>query len=211
MDTIKIDDLPQLFNSVSEIMSKNADRLCEMDANMGDGDLGLTMKKGFGALPEIISSLDEPDFGKKLTKAGMKMSSVVPSTMGTLMSSGIMSGGKKLIGKDGMDGKGLALFLRGYAEGIVKRGKCAVGERTVLDAISPAADAAEKAAANGATLCEIAEATVKGADNGVEATKNMVPVYGKAAVFSAKAIGIEDQGAVAGQLVIHGIRNYICK
>ncbi len=66
------------------------------------------------------------------------MASVVPSTMGTLMASGIMSGGKKTAGKEKLDAPGYLLFLQGFAEGIAKRGKCVRGERTVLDAVGEA-------------------------------------------------------------------------
>ena len=210
MEKITIAELTALFDSVAAIMAENADRLCAMDANMGDGDLGLTMKKGFGALPGLIADIDEADMGKRLAKAGMKMSSVVPSTMGTLMSSGVMEGGKRLSGCEAIGPAEFASFLEGYAAGIQKRGKCQRGDRTVLDAIGPAADAAAQAAAQpGATLASVAEAAVRGADEGVIATRDMTPKFGKAAVFAARAAGVEDQGAVAGQLVVRGLANYI--
>ena len=210
MEKITIAELTALFDSVAAIMAENADRLCAMDANMGDGDLGLTMKKGFGALPGLIADIDEADLGKRLAKAGMKMSSVVPSTMGTLMSSGVMEGGKRLSGCEAIGPAEFASFLEGYAAGIQKRGKCQRGDRTVLDAIGPAADAAAQAAAQpGATLASVAEAAVRGADEGVTATRDMTPKFGKAAVFAARAAGVEDQGAVAGQLVVRGLANYI--
>lgn len=212
MEKITIAELTALFDSVAAIMAENADRLCAMDANMGDGDLGLTMKKGFGALPGLIADIDEADLGKRLAKAGMKMSSVVPSTMGTLMSSGVMEGGKRLSGCEAIGPAEFASFLEGYAAGIQKRGKCQRGDRTVLDAIGPAADAAAQAAAQpGATLASVAEAAVRGADEGVTATRDMTPKFGKAAVFAARAAGVEDQGAVAGQLVVRGLANYICE
>ena len=97
MERIENAQLPELFEAVAAVMNENADHLCEMDAFMGDGDLGLTMKKGFSALPGILRETDEADIGKRLMKAGMKMTSVVPSTMGTLMGSGIMEGGKALL------------------------------------------------------------------------------------------------------------------
>lgn len=210
MEKITMAELTALFDSVAAIMAENADRLCAMDANMGDGDLGLTMKKGFGALPGLIADIDEADLGKRLAKAGMKMSSVVPSTMGTLMSSGVMEGGKRLSGCEAIGPAEFAGFLEGYAAGIQKRGKCQRGDRTVLDAIGPAADAAAQAAAQpGATLVSVAEAAVRGADEGVIATRDMTPKFGKAAVFAARAAGVEDQGAVAGQLVVRGLANYI--
>lgn len=212
MEKITMAELTALFDSVAAIMAENADRLCAMDANMGDGDLGLTMKKGFGALPGLIADIDEADMGKRLAKAGMKMSSVVPSTMGTLMSSGVMEGGKRLSGCEAIGPAEFASFLEGYAAGIQKRGKCQRGDRTVLDAIGPAADAAAQAAAQpSATLASVAEAAVRGADEGVTATRDMTPKFGKAAVFAARAAGVEDQGAVAGQLVVRGLANYICE
>lgn len=211
MENITIETLPQLFESVAQVMADNAEHLCEMDAKMGDGDLGLTMRKGFAALPDILRELDEPDLGRRLAKAGMKMSSVVPSTMGTLMSSGIMEGGKRLAGKEAVGPQELADFLEGYAAGIQKRGKCQRGDRTVLDSVGAAADAARAAAGqSGATLADVARAALKGAEEGVEATRSMTPKYGKAAVFASQAIGVEDQGAVAGKLMVQGLAQGIC-
>ena len=59
MDRIGKEQVAELFERVGEVMARNAERLCEMDARMGDGDLGLTMKKGFGALPELIRGIEE--------------------------------------------------------------------------------------------------------------------------------------------------------
>ena len=208
MMEIRIEDLKALFTAVAENMAAHAEELGEMDAKMGDGDLGLTMRKGFGALPEIIDAIEEPDLGKKLAKAGMKMTSVVPSTMGTLMGSGLMSGGKAIAGAEKLDAAGLLTFLNGFGEGIAKRGKCARGDRTVLDAICGAVDALQETGAQ--TLPEAAEAALSGAHAGVEATRAMEPKYGKAAVHKAAAVGERDQGACAAMFMIEGIRNYIC-
>lgn len=210
MERIELQALDALFEGVAQIMAENAERLCEMDARMGDGDLGLTMKKGFGALPGLIREIDEPDLGKRLAKAGLKMGSVVPSTMGTLMSSAVLEGGKRLSGCAAIDAKALAAFLGGCAAGIQKRGKCQRGDRTVLDALAPAAEAAEgAAAAEGASLESVIDAAVAGARAGVEATRQMTPRFGKAAVFASRAEGVEDQGAVAGELLVQGLAKYI--
>ena len=195
---ITIDTLPVLFESVAREFEEKKELLCEMDARMGDGDLGLTMSKGYGALPQLIRDQTDPsNIGKTLMKAGMKMSGVVPSTMGTLMSSGIMSGGKALNGKTAIGAPEMAVFLIAFAEGLQKRGKCQPGDRTIYDAMKPAGDRAK----------EKAEAGL--ANAGVAATKEMVPKYGKAAVFAAKAKGTEDQGAVAGRCLIEGLARYI--
>lgn len=210
MDAIRLDDLVGLFESVSAIMTARADELGRMDAAMGDGDLGLTMSKGFAALPPALAGLDDLDVGKRLSKAGMRLSSVVPSTMGTLMASGLLAGGKAVTDRTELDSEGFATFLQAFAAGIAQRGKCTPGDRTVLDALDPAGRAARLAAdESGATLASVADAALEGALRGVEATKALVPKFGKAAVFAAKAAGVPDQGAVAGAYFVEGLREFI--
>ena len=209
MEEILAKEVPDWFKGASNIFAEKKDELCEMDANMGDGDLGLTMSKGFGALPDLIAeNMDENNIGMTLVKAGMKMAAVVPSTMGTLMSSGVMEGGKKLKDKKSIGKQELVDFLEGYAEGIKKRGKCETGERTLLDAIYPAYASAKEALSAEKSLKEIMEAAIDGAKKGVEATKEMQPKYGKAVVFAAKAKGIPDQVAMAGQYLLEGLCRY---
>ena len=206
MTEIRIEDLPELFESIAKVFVEKKDELCAMDANMGDGDLGLTMSKGYSAMPDLIrENTVENNVGKTLFKAGMKMASVVPSTMGTLMASGIMEAGKSLNEKDKIDAKDLAVYFESFAAGIKKRGKCEAGDRTIYDALSAAGDRAKQAANEDGNLLEVANAALKGAEEGVEATKDMLPKFGKAAVFSAKAKGIADQGAVAGYLMVKGV------
>ena len=238
-ERIMWEELPALFQGAADIFREKREELCEMDARMGDGDLGLTMEKGWGALPQLIKEAQVPaDVGKTLVKAGLKMASLVPSTMGTLMAGGLMEGGKALAGKDGIGPEELAAFLEGFAAGIRKRGKCAPGDRTVLDAMDGAARAARQAlqaeagdlaeaaagpeggeqekgngpaaASKGEDTClpRVWEAALAGAREGLEATKRMVPKFGKAAVFSAKALGTADQGAQAGVYLLEGLARY---
>jgi len=208
MDKMGVDEVIAMFESVAEIFAQKKDELCEMDAAMGDGDLGLTMNKGYGELPQLLrDNSAEGDIGKMLAKGGMKMSSVVPSTMGTLMSSGIMGAGKALKGKTELEPADLITFYRAFADGLAKRGKTQLGDRTILDALDAGANAAAEVDPSEGFKA-IAAAAVEGAKQGVEATKDMLPKYGKAAVFSAKAKGIADQGAVAGCYLDTGILNY---
>lgn len=214
MDKILFDQIPDLFASVGNLFIEKKEELCEMDARLGDGDLGLTMSKGYGSLPDIMreeATGAAGDIGKLLMKSGMKMSSLVPSTMGFLMSTGIMEGGKALKGKTEIDAPALAAYLTGFAAGVQKRGKCEQGQRTIYDSILLAAQSADKAAKAGASLQEVITQALDAARSGVEATKNMIPVFGKAAVHAAQCEGVEDQGAVAGYYKILGLHNYICK
>ena len=211
MERITRDDLPGLFGAVAQVMAEQARTLCEMDARMGDGDLGLTMKRGFAALPEALRASDEPDLGKRIAAAAIKMAGIAPSTMGTLMASGLMRGGMALTGTAEIGPTELSVFLTAFAEGIAKRGKCARGERTVLDAVGPAADraAALLLKTPGAALPAVAGAALEGARCGVESTKVMVPKYGKAAVFAGQTDGVPDQGAYAGLCFLEGLSRWI--
>lgn len=210
MTSITCEQLPALFQGVAAIFAEKKEELCNMDAQMGDGDLGLTMDKGYGALPALLQeNMEAGDIGKTLMKGGMKMSSLVPSTMGTLMSSGIMEGGKALKGKDAMGPRELADCLTAFAAGVQKRGKCQPGDRTILDALEAGAQAAAKAAEEGGDLSAVIAAACEGAAQGVEATKDMVPKFGKAAVFAAKAKGVPDQGAIAGLYMLQGLQRGI--
>ena len=216
MEKITFEEVPELFASVGALFVEKKEELCEMDAKLGDGDLGLTMSKGYAALPDLMREeavAAAGDIGKMMMKAGMKMSSLVPSTMGFLMSTGVMEGGKALKGKTEIDGVVLADYLTGFAAGVQKRGKCEAGQRTIYDAIKPAADAAKELVTTdaSASLQAVIEAALKAAEGGVEATKSMVPVFGKAAVHAAKCASVPDQGAVAGYYKILGLYNYICK
>ena len=125
MEKILFEAVPDLFASVGALFEEKRDELCAMDAKLGDGDLGLTMSKGYAALPGLMRAEAEAaggDIGKLLMKAGMKMTSLVPSTMGFLMASGVMEGGKALKGKAALDGAALADYLVGFAAGVQKRG-----------------------------------------------------------------------------------------
>lgn len=212
MMNITFDEIPALFTSVGEMFAEKKDELCRMDAKLGDGDLGLTMSKGFVELPQILEQNKEEaqgDIGKLLMKASMKLSSAIPSTMGFLMASGLLEAGKKLREKTELDGFALAVFLDGFAAGIQKRGKCQAGQRTIFDAIQPAATAASNA--DKTDLQQVIRAAANAAAAGVESTKHMRPVFGKAAVHAAQADGVADQGAVAGYYLLVGMQNYICR
>lgn len=216
MDKILFDQIPDLFASVGDLFVEKKEELCEMDAKLGDGDLGLTMSKGYAALPDLMRAEAAGaggDIGKMLMKAGMKMSSLVPSTMGFLMSTGVMEGGKALKGKTELDGAALADYLVGFAAGVQKRGKCEAGQRTIYDAVFPAGQAAKAAVEKNpaADLNEVINAAVDAAKAGVEATRDMTPVFGKAAVHAAQCVGVEDQGALAGYYKMLGLSNYINK
>lgn len=207
---IRKQDLQALFLRIAEVMEEHAEELGMMDAKLGDGDLGLTMTKGFSALPQHFQET-KGDFGKQIFSAGMKFSSVAPSTMGFLMGTALMTAGKRIMPAESLDASNYSLFLKGLCEGVIRRGKASPGERTILDALTSAERAASELSQKPEepTLPELAQAAAEGAARGVEATKNMLPKYGKAAVHRDAAMGLPDQGAYAAWLFLEAMADYI--
>jgi dihydroxyacetone kinase-like protein len=206
MAKLDIPGIKALFVKLGEVMTENKENLCKLDAEVGDGDLGLTMSLGFTKTAEGLAPLNETDAGKLLMRAGMLMSQHVPSTMGTLMASGLMDAGKALKETAEIDAKGLALFIERFRDALINRGKAKPGEKTIIDAFDYSAKAA---AENTADLASCAEAAEKGAKEGLEATKAMMSVHGKAAVFREKTIGKPDPGATVGYIFIKTIADFV--
>ena len=136
----------KFINNIAAVMAENKEYLIELDAFCGDGDLGLTMSKGFAEAARIANESEETDLGKLFLAMSKGMANIVPSTMGTLMASGLMKAAKALKGKTEMTTEDLAVFCECYYAGPQERGKANPGERTLLDSLKPAADAARAAA-----------------------------------------------------------------
>ena len=93
------DNLLGWLSRASALMEENKQYLCDLDAALGDGDLGLTMSLGFAEIKNFVESSAESDLGKLIAQAGMSMAKKVPSSMGTLVASGFMNAGKSCKGK----------------------------------------------------------------------------------------------------------------
>ena len=117
------DDVIHIIHRIRSIIEENHQYLIELDSLMGDGDLGLTMKKAFVTADEEIQNTEETDCGKIFMRAGMVMAKAAPSTMGTLVATGFMRGGKAVSGKSELDTAALAEFFTAFANGIMERGK----------------------------------------------------------------------------------------
>ena len=94
----------------------------------------------------------ETDLGKLAAQTGMAMSKKVPSTMGTLVASGFMGAGKAVKGKSELSDEEAAAFFTAFTDGVCNRGKAAVGDRTIVDALKPGSDAFAAAVKEGKSL-----------------------------------------------------------
>ncbi len=201
-----IEKAKSFISSVNGLIQDKKGELTELDSTLGDGDLGLTMSEGFSKSAEFAAEHMGTDIGKFFIQVGMTFAKSVPSSMGTLMASAFMKGGKEVAGKEALTATDLSKFCVGFAEGIMERGKCRPGGRTIVDVAYPAGKAAvECAQSQNGNITAVAQAAYQAALAGLEATKEMEPTIGKALYHKDKARGLPDQGAVVGSIVYQGL------
>jgi dihydroxyacetone kinase-like protein len=193
-------DIIQMLEVAAKSMAENRNVLIELDSVIGDGDLGLTMEKGFAAAAEAAKTEAASQPSVVFMKAGMALINTAPSTMGTLLGSGLMRGGKALAGKNELAVSDMKAFLAAFMQGVMDRGKAKPGEKTLIDVLVPAVQAMESYLGDDPVL--IWKKAEAGALAGIEAAKALEAQHGKAAIFREKTRGLEDPGGRAVYLLI---------
>ena len=199
------ESLRPLFAEWAHVMQSNKQVLTELDSVVGDGDLGLTMSDGFAAAYACAQQSDECDLGRFFYKVGRAMASAVPSTMGTLMASGLMQVGKVLKGRETLTLSDAGVLFQAWFDGVQQRGKAQPGEKTFLDGMVPALAALRSPAA---PLKQAREALWL-AQQGVQQTTTMVAKHGRAAIHGERSRSFVDPGAMVAQLLIQGYFNFV--
>ena len=171
-------DLRALLARWAGIMADKRDWLIELDSVVGDSDLGLTMSDGFRAASEAANACELTDVGKLCYQAGKAMATAVPSTMGTLMASGLMNAGKVLKGTEQLTPAQEAQLFEAYLEGVKNRGKAELGDKTFLDGLAPAVQALGQAAQAGPIGAKEAQAAADAAWQAFENTRGMLARHG---------------------------------
>ncbi|MPM31145.1 PEP-dependent dihydroxyacetone kinase, ADP-binding subunit DhaL [bioreactor metagenome] len=201
-----VSDIKGAVTCISGVMNENKDYLISLDQQNGDGDLGISMSCGFLAVTEYLSSASEEDLGKLLMKCSSAFNESAPSSLGTILSFGMIGMAKALKGKTDASLAELAGAMDAGVRLIMEKAGSKPGEKTVLDALCPAVDALK---ANSRTACKEAfSLAAKAAAAGSERTKEMRSVHGRAAYYGDKSIGLLDGGSVVGKLIFEGIETY---
>jgi dihydroxyacetone kinase-like protein len=209
MDRMEKNDLPGLFEALRDVFAAQREALIALDGKVGDSDLGITMNKAFMAAFETVRNNTTDPIGKTLQLAGMAVAKAAPSTMGTLVATGLMRGGKALEGASVWGTAEMAAFWAAFLKGVADRGKAQLGDKTLLDVLSPIAVSLASSSGKGAALAEALEHAAQAARDGLEATKGMMAQHGKAACFQEKTVGLQDAGATVGVLMIETLHAYV--
>lgn len=188
---------------ISDTMAVNRQHLIELDQRNGDGDLGISMSEGFAAASAFVNESSETDLGKLIIGASKVFNEAAPSSLGTIMSLWMMGMARVLKGHQTADAALLGEALVAGVAKIMERANSKPGEKTVLDALDPAARALCDNAYKG--MLAALEAALKAAKEGSDSTAAMKAVHGRAAYYGEKTIGLIDGGSVAGMLVFEAI------
>jgi dihydroxyacetone kinase-like protein len=139
----------------------------------------------------------------------MAIAKAAPSTMGTLVATGFMRGGKALDHCVAISTSEMSQFWLAFYQGIVERGKAKLGDKTVVDVLGPISKSFENSALASVGLPKAMEDACNAASQSLEDTKRMVAQHGKAACFQEKTLGLQDAGATVGFLIIQAMHNFV--
>lgn len=182
-------------------------RLSEADRNLGDGDHGLGMQRGMTAAREKLNAGEPESIEKAFSTVGMAMMSSMGGASGAIFGTFFRNGGKALAGQEAFDAASLAAFLQAGVDGVKSRGGAAVGDKTVVDAMEPAAARAAEVASS--PLPDAIAAVATAAEGGLEASKALVAKFGRAKTLGEGAIGFPDAGAMSVTVIINAMKEHI--
>ena len=207
--TITNTELLALLQQMAVDMAAHKDYLCELDGAMGDGDQGVTMAIGFGAIRSVLASLEGQDIGTIVTKSGLAFNGTAASTIGALLATACLRAGKEVKGKTAIDLPDLEKMAAAAFTGIQERGKAQVGDKTVLDALAPTVAALQTAAAQGTPLPTALAQALAAAEAGVQATIPLKAKVGRAAWIAERSVGHPDPGATSFYLMLKSAVEYL--
>ncbi|HXX37865.1 MAG TPA: DAK2 domain-containing protein [bacterium] len=172
------------------------DELNRLDAVAGDGDLGVTIAAVAAAVMSTVQqSPGDGDLATLLRGCGMAIARQAASTSGTLIATGFLRAAAAVARPADSETARLASAVEASVVGIQERGKAAVGDKTMLDALVPAAEALRTAADEGASLLAAVEQAAAAADRAARATVEMRPKVGRASWLADRSEGHIDPGA----------------
>lgn len=187
----------------ADVMSEHRIELIDLDREIGDGDHGENMDRGFQA---VLAKLDtvpaEARPGDVLKMVATTLISTVGGAAGPLYGTAFLKAAISIADETDLDGAALVTLLTAARDGIVLRGKAESGDKTMVDAWTPAVDAAGAAQAAGADDLAILRAAADAAEAGALATEPLVARKGRASYLGERAIGHRDPGAQSSALLL---------
>lgn len=202
LDTAKV---AEIIRAIAVRMEAEKDFLTQLDNEIGDGDHGINLARGFKSVMEKLPELEKGDIGSLLKGTGMQLVSSVGGASGPLYGTAFMKAGNVLKGKKEIEAADFAAAFEAAVGGVKLRGKATEGEKTMLDALSPAYKALTESLANSSTLKIALQKAVEAAAEGTEYTKTIAAAKGRASYLGERSIGHQDPGATSSLYMLQEI------
>ncbi|QOT20942.1 dihydroxyacetone kinase subunit DhaL [Paenarthrobacter sp. YJN-D] len=186
----------------AKAMAEHRVELIELDRPIGDSDHGENMDRGFQAVLQKLDESPPETAGAALKAAAMALMSKVGGAAGPLYGTAYLRAATSLGEATDVDPDALAAALIAARDGIVARGKAEVGDKTMIDAWTPAVEAASNAAASGLEALAVLEAAADAAEAGAKATDPLVARKGRASYLGDRSAGHRDPGAASTALLL---------
>lgn len=204
---LTLDLLGDWLRRYAEIVDENKTYLTELDSAIGDADHGANMARGTAA---VVAAIDQATtIDALLKKAGMTLVSTVGGTSGPLYGTLLMKMGMATGSVVELDGAEFAKAFRAGLEGLIARGKTELGDKTMVDALSPAIDAFDAAVNDGADLWDAVESAQQAASVGRDETTPLVAKKGRASYLGERSAGHMDPGATSAVYLFDALADVI--
>jgi dihydroxyacetone kinase phosphoprotein-dependent L subunit len=195
--------------TAARVVDEQRDHLTQLDAAIGDADHGINLARGFSAVLSALESAAPATPGAILTLTGSTLISKVGGASGPLYGVAFRRAGKALGDAAEVDLPALADALDAALAGVQELGAAREGDKTMVDALSPATGAFSKAIAEGASQAEALSAIAEAAQAGAAATISMQALKGRASYLGPRSVGHEDPGAASTALILGALRDAV--
>ena len=192
----------QWIQAIALVLEQNKNYLTELDAAIGDADHGINMNRGFQKVMSQLPTVADKDIGSILKTVSMTLISSVGGASGPLYGTMFLRASTAVAGKSELSDEDLVALLQAAVDGIIQRGKANLGDKTMLDALSPASDAFKQAVANNASTQEALQQAVTAAEEGMKNTIPLVAKKGRASYLGDRSSGHQDPGATSAYLIL---------
>jgi dihydroxyacetone kinase-like protein len=190
------------LDASQKVFAENRQQLTELDSAVGDGDFGISLDRGFTAVQAELSANPPADLRSVFQNAATVLIRTMGGTSGPLLGTFFLRAAAACAGKSELaPGDVVALFQAGV-DGIQQRGKAALGDKTMLDALLPAVDAMRGALEAGNGLAEILDRGAAAAEAGMQATTTMQARKGRGSYLGDRSVGHQDPGATGAHLLL---------
>jgi dihydroxyacetone kinase-like protein len=200
--SISRDAVVAWIEAVAAIVNANQDDLTRLDADIGDADHGSNLERGFQTVASKLPSVADKDIGTVLKTVGMTLVSTVGGASGPLYGTFFLQMGATATSKLELTLADWVTALEAGVGGIVMRGKANLGDKTMVDALTPALAALKTAAADGVPLPLALRRSAEAAEDGMLATIPLVARKGRASYLCERSAGHQDPGATSAHLLL---------